>query len=155
NSPQSGKETRSSRVPLSVWRDGKTFGLQVPPGKLGVMVAQKPAPQALRDQREGDRAIRASRGSSHRRLEGSGREVRAIASLFADPVVLLRSEASEQRLDELAPLARFRYLHFATHGDLNSQLPMQSALILAQDRLPDPVQQMLAGKPAYNARLRR
>src|SRR5262249_46157078 len=45
------------------------------------------------------------------------------------------------------------YLHFATHGDLNSQLPMQSALILAQDRLPDPVQQMLAGKPAYNARL--
>ena len=52
------------------------------------------------------------------------------------------AEASEQNLDQLAAsggLREFRYLHFATHGVLDDQRPMRSALILAQDRLPTPV----------------
>jgi len=53
-------------------------------------------------------------------LPGTGREVKAIASLFpADKLVLLSSDASEQRLEELAgtaELRKFRYIHLATHG---------------------------------------
>src|SRR5262249_24059152 len=50
-------------------------------------------------------------------------------------------------------LRRFRYLHFATHGDLDPRFPLNSFIALAQDRLPDPVHQVLAGKEVYDGRL--
>src|SRR5438477_8676222 len=71
-------------------------------------------------------------------------------SIFTD------SEASEQNLNRLAAsgeLQRFRYLHFATHGYLDSSQAMDSALILAQDRLPDPVKQTLEGAEPIEGRL--
>src|SRR5205085_5143632 len=46
-----------------------------------------------------------------------------------------------------------RYLHFATHGVLDDQRPMQSALLLARDRLPDPLRQALDGKESCDGRL--
>jgi CHAT domain-containing protein len=82
--------------------------------------------------------------------------VEAIARLFNKPTVLVESNASEQTLDQLAAngdLRRFRYLHFATHGQMDSQSAMRSALILAQDRLPDSLEQVLAGKEMYDGRL--
>jgi CHAT domain-containing protein len=83
--------------------------------------------------------------------------VEALAQLFpkADQLQLLGSDASEQRLDELAAgrLRDFRFIHLATHAVVDSERPMQSALILAQDRLPDPLQQVLAGKDCYDGRL--
>src|SRR5205823_4722428 len=69
---------------------------------------------------------------------------------------LLGSEASEQRLDELATAGRlrdFRYLHFATHGVMDDQIALQSALMLSQDRLPDPLARIAAGQKPYDGRL--
>jgi CHAT domain-containing protein len=50
-------------------------------------------------------------------------------------------------------LGTYRYLHFATHGELDDQRPMRSALILAQDRLPDPAAAATEKKPHYDGRL--
>jgi hypothetical protein len=53
--------------------------------------------------------------------------------------LLLDAEATAPRLDELAQhdqLRRFRYLHFATHGEVNDRVALQSALILAPDPRP-------------------
>jgi CHAT domain-containing protein len=66
------------------------------------------------------------------------------------------SEASEENLDRLADsgdLRAFRYLHFATHGVLDDQRPMRSALILARDRPPDPQRTALGGKESRDGRL--
>jgi tetratricopeptide (TPR) repeat protein len=70
--------------------------------------------------------------------------------------LLADSDASEEEVDRLArskELARYRYIHLATHGDLNDRLPLQSAVILARDHLPDPVGQLESGRPAYDGRL--
>jgi len=57
------------------------------------------------------------------------------------------------RLARSGRLREFRFLHFATHGVLDDQSAMHSALILSQDQLPDPLEQVLGGKPAYDGRL--
>src|SRR5262249_8032317 len=65
-------------------------------------------------------------------------------------------DASEQRLGELADadkLRGYRFVHLATHGVVDAKRPLQSALILAQDRLPDPLEQARAGKPVYRRRV--
>jgi CHAT domain-containing protein/tetratricopeptide (TPR) repeat protein len=89
-------------------------------------------------------------------LPGTRREVEAIAGLFDKADRLLGSEASEQQLAEWAAAGRlrgYRYLHLATHAVLDHERPLQSALILAQDRLPDPLEQIRAGKECYDGRL--
>jgi CHAT domain-containing protein len=85
--------------------------------------------------------------------EGLGRLCGAAKLPFR---LLADSDASEQELDRLAgskELASYRYIHLATHGDLDDRLPLQSAVILARDRLPDPLKQLEAGKPVYTGRL--
>jgi CHAT domain-containing protein len=52
-----------------------------------------------------------------------------------------------------ARLKEYRIPHLATHGMLHPQSAMHSALVLSQDELPDPLQQVLAGKKAYDGRL--
>src|SRR5262249_29579133 len=121
-----------------------------------VSLAPGSAAEAIRSRREGDRALRASRGKDFVPLPGTRSEVSALAQLFDKPLVLLGPEASEQRLDDLAQkdeLRQFRYLHFATHGDINDRIALDSALILSQDHLPDPVQQMLTHQHPYDGRL--
>jgi CHAT domain-containing protein len=89
-------------------------------------------------------------------LPGTRREVEALARLFEKSDKLLGSEACEQQLEQLATSGRlqeYRYLHLATHGMLDPKIALHSALILAQDDLPDPLQQVLAGKRAYDGRL--
>jgi CHAT domain-containing protein len=143
-------------ISLTIWREGKELKVNVPPGKLGVYPSPEPASVAIQAQRDGDRALRASRGKFYDRLPGTRVEVQAIARLFAQPKILLGSEASEQDLDKLADfgaLRRFRYLHFATHGQMDARSALQSALILAQDRLPNSLEQVLAGKEVYDGRL--
>jgi CHAT domain-containing protein len=57
--------------------------------------------------------------------------------------VLLGSEASEQKLDDLAErnrLTGYRVLHFATHGQVDPNAASRSALLLARDRLHDPTE---------------
>ena len=75
-------------------------------------------------------------------LPGTRAEVEALRRLFeGKPKLLFDSQASEQRLDELAAadaLGHYRYLHLATHGIVDNRFPLNSALILSRDALPDP-----------------
>jgi hypothetical protein len=152
-----------SRVAVTVWRNGETFERQMSPGKLGVVLANEPAPQALAQQREMDqRLASAARGGNDtwQALPGTRIEVEALRRLFdkggAAATVLCDSEASEQRLDELArngELSKYRYLHLATHGEADDRFPLRSAVILSRDHLPDPSKQLEAGLPLYDGQL--
>jgi CHAT domain-containing protein len=144
-----------------VWRDGKTFERTVAPGKLGVVVASDPAPKALAEQRRWDRRL-AQRGGEEEKwapLPGTRAEVEALRRLFGEqtpPRLLFDSEASEQRLHELAAkreLGQYRYVHLATHGEVDNRMPLRSAMILSRDALPDPGKQLDAGLPIFDGRL--
>lgn len=152
---QSPTEDRSAarRVPLVVWRAGRTVSLAVAPGKLGITSDRRRAAEAIRDQQTLADALERTRGDSFIPLPGTRHEVEAIARLFPQATTLLGSEASEQRLDELARsglLRGFDVLHLATHGRVNHERAMHSGLVLSQDRLPDPLDRVLAGQPAYD-----
>jgi CHAT domain-containing protein len=89
-------------------------------------------------------------------LPGTRYEVEAIAGLFPRADTLLGSDASEQRLAELAgagSLRGYRFVHLATHAVVDAQRPLQSALVLAQDRLPEPAEQAPAGGRVFQGRL--
>ncbi len=143
---------------VTAWRNGKTFETQVQPGKLGIVLADKPAPEALAELRRLDRRL-ASRGEKWTALPGTRAEALALARLFGDhpaSKLLLGSEASEQQLYELArsgELGRYRYVHLATHGTVDDAWPLRSAVILSQDHLPDPLQQLQAGRPVFDGQL--
>src|SRR5262249_4126173 len=65
--------------------------------------------------------------------------------------------ASEQELDRLNRVGRlkaFGLVHLATHGEVDWQRPGESALILAQDKLPHPLEAARAKGKAYDGRLR-
>jgi Tfp pilus assembly protein PilF len=150
----------AKEVAVSAWRNGKTFETRLPPGKLGVVLANEPAPQALAQQREQDHRLDALREEKWLRLPGTRGEAEALQRLFGEagvkPEVLLGSQASEQRLDELArsgALGKYRYIHLATHGEVDHSWPLRSAVLLARDQLPDAAQQLEAGLPVYDARL--
>jgi CHAT domain-containing protein len=91
-------------------------------------------------------------------LPGTRREVQALAGLFPGgrATVLLGSDASEQRLDELAAagkLQQVRILHLATHGLIDPVSAGHSALLLAGDRLPDEAERVKQGKKVHTGRL--
>jgi CHAT domain-containing protein len=148
-------------IAVQAWREGETFDAKVLPGKLGVSFANKPAPQAVAERRRIEADLVASRGGdSWKALPGTRIEAEAIAKRFqqaGQPETLLTdSEASEQRLAELAQngkLAKARYLHFASHAEVNRYFHLQSAVILSRDNLPDPDKQLAAGLPVYEGRL--
>jgi CHAT domain-containing protein len=143
-------------VAVQVWRDGQVLELKVQPGRLGVGLARDPAPVALRQWREADALLRGARGPDPEPLPGTRREVEALARLFAQAEVLLGSDASEQRLEQLAQaggLRQYRFVHLATHGVIDVGEPRRSALLLARDRLPDPLAQAQAGKKVYEGQL--
>jgi CHAT domain-containing protein/Tfp pilus assembly protein PilF len=149
-----------SEMAVRVWRDGATVRRHVRPGPLGVVLASKPASQALGERYRLDRVLATRSGDDRwKALPGTRVEVAALRRLFGDkpePRLLFDAEASEQKLDDLAAsgeLARYRYIHLATHGEVDDAWPMRSALILSRDALPDPQQQLLAGKPVYDGRL--
>ena len=93
-------------------------------------------------------------------MPGTRYEVEALARLFqADdrPTrILLGTDASEQELDSLAAsgeLGRFGFIHLATHGVIDEDIPTRSAVILTQTGLPDPLEQALRNKPVFDGRL--
>jgi len=92
-------------------------------------------------------------GKGLARLEGTRREATAIAAMFESSELLLGTDASEQRIAELAEsgdLASFDVIHLATHGLVNDRRPDESALVLSQVGLPDPVQASLSGERQYD-----
>jgi tetratricopeptide (TPR) repeat protein len=146
-------------ISVVVWCDGMTMVRSVRPGPLGVVVASDPAPTALAERYRLDRTLSSRRGDDGwGQLPGTRVEVESLHRLFgeAQALLLFDSEASEQRLDQLAAsgeLGKYRYLHLATHGEIDDAFPLRSALILSRDTLPDPQQQLQAGKPVYDGRL--
>jgi CHAT domain-containing protein/tetratricopeptide (TPR) repeat protein len=158
------QHARDERVPMTFWRDGHAREGTLAAGRLGVVLAKEPAPQALVRRRHVDELVAATRAGEEDAwppLPGTRVEAEALRRLCAGAGIpfrlLLGSEASEQALDQLAhakdQLSQFRYLHLATHGELDDRRPLQSAVILARDHLPDPIQQLEAGAPAYDGRL--
>jgi tetratricopeptide (TPR) repeat protein len=157
-----GQHAKDERVPVTFWRDGRTHEGLVPPGRLGVTAAKEPAPQELARRRTIDQDLARSRGGDAggwEPLPGTRVEAQALRQLCAAaglPFRLLAgSEASEQELAALGRqgLARYRYLHLATHADIDDRLPLQSAVILARDHLPDPVAQLETGGRLFDGRL--
>jgi tetratricopeptide (TPR) repeat protein len=143
-------------LPVVAWRSGETLELKVAPGPLGVGLSKQPAAEAIRATRDADALLARCRGDAFQSLPGTRREAEAIAKLFPAADTLLGPDASEARLDRLAAegkLKDYRYFHLATHGVANTQQPLLSYVALSQDHLPDPLQQVLAGKPAYTGRL--
>jgi CHAT domain-containing protein len=126
------------------------------PGTLGVVLHREPAPQALRQQRDFDTLLANRTRYEVQALPGTRFEVQALQSLFPHAEVLLGSQASEQKLDELAAsgqLQNFRVLHLATHGRIDPAIAARSALLLARDQLPDPLEQGRRGRKVYDGRL--
>jgi CHAT domain-containing protein len=145
------------QVPATItfWRDGQRLKARLSAAPLGAVVDPRSARAAVRAWRRQQEAV-AMRGTGHRRLPGTRLEVQAIAALVKGSTTLLGSDASEQRLDHLrqaGKLKTFRILHFATHGQADNEAPGRSALILAQDRLPDPLEQVRQNRHPYDGRL--
>jgi len=128
-------------ITIAVWRDGKAFDLMLKPGLLDAGLETKPAAEVILAQREGDALLRRTRGSAFTSLPGTRREVEAIAALFDQKDVYLGSDACEPLLDDLRAhdkLKQFAVIHLATHGKMDDLIPMNSRLLLSQDRLSDP-----------------
>jgi tetratricopeptide (TPR) repeat protein len=136
------------------WREGKEGRARLAGSDaLGAAIDKRPGPIAVQRWRELERAV--ERGTGHKALPGTAREVKALAALVPGTTKLLGSQASEQELDRLreaGKLRRYRLLHFATHGEVNQDDPDRSRLILAQDRLPDSLT-LVPGQKAYTGEL--
>jgi tetratricopeptide (TPR) repeat protein len=125
---------------LRYWREGKEQSTSVPAGRLGVRLDDRSALQAVAAWRQAESSP-VLRGPDPLPLPGTRWEVQALSRLVPKATALLGSDASEQRLDELAgdgKLKEFRLLHLATHGVVDEQTPARSRLLLARDHLPDP-----------------
>jgi tetratricopeptide (TPR) repeat protein len=136
------------------WREGREQSVKVPAGALGVRVDNRPAPQAVTAWRSTE-ASPVTRGPDPVTLPGTRWEVQTLSRLVPKTTTLLGSDASEQRLDELArhgQLKTFRLLHLATHGVVDWQTPRRSRLELSRDRLPDP-KDTTPGKKRYTGEL--
>jgi tetratricopeptide (TPR) repeat protein len=149
-------------IPIEVWRDGVSSRQELAPGKLGVVIDPRPAREAITEQRKLQQVLAAARsgGEVYSPLPATRREVVAIARLFKSddrPArALLETDASERELDRLATsgeLSRFAFIHLATHGLIDEAIPQRSAVILTQIGLPDPLDQVLNHKPAFDGRL--
>ena len=63
-------------------------------------------------------------------LPGAEEETRVIDQDWNGTRILLRNFASESNFKKFAP--SFRYLHLASHGEFNSEEPLQSRMLLAE-----------------------
>ncbi len=149
-------------IVVEVWRDGRSSRRDLAPGKLGAVIDPRPAPEAIAANRAMNKVLVASRGGGEdfEPLPGTRYEVEALARLFQSddrPTrILLGADASEQELDRLAAsgeLGRFGFIHLATHGVIDEDIPARSAVILTQTGLPDPLEQVLHQKPVFDGRL--
>jgi hypothetical protein len=149
-------------IAVDIWREGHSARRELVPGKLGVVLDPRAAPIAIAENRKLQKVLLAARGSSDEfsSLPGTRYEVEALAKLFqADdrPTrILLGTDANEPELDHLASsgeLARFGFIHLATHGVIDESIPARSAVILTQTGLPDPLEQALNHKPVFDGRL--
>jgi CHAT domain-containing protein len=149
-------------IAVEVWREGQTSPRELAPGKLGVVLDVRPAPEAITEQRKLQQVLVAARSGDEdfAPLPGTRYEVEALARLFQSddrPIrALFGADASEPELDRLTSsgeLGRYDFIHLATHGVIDEGWPTRSAVILTQTGLPDPLQQALSHQPVYDGRL--
>jgi len=145
-------------VVVEVWREGqKNLAVKdLPPGRLGVLLAKEPARDAITARRQADQMLaKITRGDDYVELPGTGVEIARLAALFDAKSVttLTRKDATEERLDQLRKadtLKQYRYLHLATHGKANDVSAFESALILTKPAKPPEVR---PGEPYLDGRL--
>jgi CHAT domain-containing protein/tetratricopeptide (TPR) repeat protein len=152
------QEAKGERVQASAWREGEVFAVRLKGGPLGARLDERPLARALPAWREAEELLRGE-GAALALLPGTRAEVEAIAALVgkARATLLPGSAASEQRLDRLlrdGTLGRARAIHLGTHGHVAPLNPEHSALALATDALPDPVEQQRRGRKVYDGWLR-
>jgi CHAT domain-containing protein len=89
------------------------------------------------------------------RLPFTSQEADAILKVAGDPTDLKATGFDANRAQALSGvLGQFRYLHFATHGYLDTERPELSALVLSQlDPQGHPVDGFLRVNDIYNSRL--
>ncbi len=139
---------------VEYWRDGRQGTVRLEAGSLGAVIDERSARAAVRARRRQEAPV-VQRGS-YQRLPGTRVEVLALSRLLPRCLTLLGSLASEQQLDRMARadyLKRFRLIHLATHGQIDPRRPERSCLILAQDRLPDALEQARLGRKVCTGRL--
>ena len=114
-----------------------------------------PAPEAV-----ASLAARDSDAESWPSLPGTQRELQSIAALFGERArTIAGAEATPAQLTALVQegnLRRYRYLHFAMHGEANHTVPLQSALVLGNatntvDVAANPTRAILATAPRLTA----
>jgi CHAT domain-containing protein/Tfp pilus assembly protein PilF len=140
---------------ITYWREGQRLKGRLAGVPLGATLDKRSTRAAVRAWRKDQESV-STRGTGHRRLPGTRIESEAIASLVKGSTLLLGAQASEQKLDELrqkGELKRYRLLHFATHGEMVENIPGRSALILAQDKLPNALEQSKNQQHVYDGRL--
>jgi len=87
------------------------------------------------------------------RLSGTRAEVLLLSAASPGATVLLGPDASEQELVSLAregALKEYWTLHIATHALVDDEHPEQSALVLSQVDLPDPLVAAMKGDRIYD-----
>jgi len=87
------------------------------------------------------------------RLRGTRAEVMLLGQTAQGADILLGPDASEQELVSLArqgTLSDYGTLHIATHALVDDDHPEQSALVLSQVGLPDPLEAAMAGERIYD-----
>ncbi len=148
-------------IAVEIWRDGQTLQRELAAGPLGVLIDVRRAPEAIAEQRALRQMLAQARGGHEfARLPGTRFEVEAIEKLFKSDDrrvrALFEAEASEPELERIASsreLGKYGFIHLATHGVINEDVPARSAIILTQTGLPDPLEQALAKKPVFDGRL--
>jgi CHAT domain-containing protein/tetratricopeptide (TPR) repeat protein len=131
-----------------------------PDRHAGLLAVGDPVFESPDSQRDQLLTAARSGGEEFAPLPGTRYEVEALAQLFQSvdrPTrTLLATDASEPQLDSLAAsgeLAKFGFIHLATHGVIDEEFPTRSAVILTQTGLPDPLEQVLHQKPVFDGRL--
>lgn len=90
------------------------------------------------------------------RLPGSRREVQDISIILPGATLLVGAQATEQELARMAAsgeLRNYASIHLATHAFVNDDQPEQSALVLSQVDLPDPLETVITGARFYDGLL--
>jgi len=148
------------RVPVKLWREGKGMAGRIPQAAWGWWWTQAGRRGPGRLAQTGRDRASAGRGKTWPALPGTRLEARTLTGLVPKSTALLGSDASVQKLSELAAAGKlkdFRLLHLATHGEANATLPAETALILSQDKLPtrldDEAAAVLAGRRVPDGKL--
>jgi tetratricopeptide (TPR) repeat protein/membrane-associated protease RseP (regulator of RpoE activity) len=137
------QQAPSGKVVVQCWRAGKNLDFEIPGGEqpfVGVL----PSPQTPRQAARADQILAIIAGGRPlndgrwRELPGARSEAAALQELFtahhAEVTRLDRESATAGHLRKLAQkqdLARYRYLHFITHGQSSTQSDFAGSIILS------------------------